>query len=154
VLAPFDGVEVHALLHELPQRAQLAEEGYALLHGLEYVVDLGVSGETADTETDTGVCALVAVTESTEDVGWLKRGRCASRAGRQGNVLESHQERFTLDIGEGNVDAARVVLGGVSVEGGVLHCEETVGQTLGELGNALGIVLVVMLASAPRNDQN
>jgi len=78
VLAPFDGVEVDALLDELPERAQLAEERHALLHGLEHVVDLGVGGETADTETDTGVRALVAVTESTENVRRLKRGRCAS----------------------------------------------------------------------------
>jgi len=154
VLAPFDGVEVYALLDKLPQRAQLAEEGHALLHGLEHVVDLGVGGETADTETDAGVRALVAVTESTENVGRFKRGRCASRARGQSNVLESHQEGFTLDVSEGNVDATRVVLGWVSVEGSVLHGEKTVGETLGELGDALGIVLVMMLVNARKDDQN
>lgn len=141
MLAPFDSVEVDALLHELPQRAELAEEGDALLDGLEDVVDLGVGGEAADTEADTGVGALVAVAQGTEDVRGLERGGGASGAGGQGNVLERHEEGLTLDVGKGDVDAARVVLGGVSVEGGVLHCEQAVGQTLGKLGDALGVIL-------------
>jgi hypothetical protein len=36
----------------------------------------------------------------------------------------------------------------------VLHGEKTVGETLRELGDALGIVLVVMLANARKDDQN
>ena len=154
MLAPFDGVEVHALLDELPQRAQLAEERHALLHGLEHVVDFGVSGETTNTETDTGVSALVTVTKSTQDIRRLKRRRGASRAGRQGNILESHQEGFALYVGERDVDAARVVLGRVSVEGGVLHCEQAIGETLRKLSDALGIVLVVMSANTHQENRN
>lgn len=40
MLTPFDRVEVDTLLHEFPQRAQLAEEGNALLDSLQDVVDL------------------------------------------------------------------------------------------------------------------
>ena len=63
VLAPLDGVEVNTLLHELPQRAELAKEGHTLLYSLEHVVDLLVGGEAADAEADTGVCALVTATK-------------------------------------------------------------------------------------------
>lgn len=40
MLTPFDRVEVDTLLHEFPQRAQLAEEGNALFDSLQDVVDL------------------------------------------------------------------------------------------------------------------
>lgn len=63
VLAPLDGVEVDTLLHKLPQRAELAKEGYTLLHSLEHVVDLLVGCEAANAEADTGVCALVTATK-------------------------------------------------------------------------------------------
>lgn len=68
VLTPFDGVEIHTFLHELPKRAQLAKESDTLLHRLEHVVDLGISCEAANTEPDTGVRALVTAAECAKDV--------------------------------------------------------------------------------------
>ena len=65
VLAPLNGVKVDTLLNKLPQWAELAKEGHALLHSLEHVVDLLVGCEAANTEADTGVRALVAATEGT-----------------------------------------------------------------------------------------
>ena len=65
VLAPLDSVEVNTLLHKLPQRAQLAEEGHALLYSLEHVVDLLVCCEAANAEANTGVRALVTAAEGT-----------------------------------------------------------------------------------------
>lgn len=146
MLAPFDTVEIDALLDKLPQRAELAEESDALPDGVEDVVDLGVGGEAADAEADTAVRALVAVAQGAEDVGGLERGGCASGTGRQGDVFQGHKEGLALDVGEGDVDAAGVVFGRVAVERGVFHGEKAVGQALGELGDALGVVLDAELA--------
>ena len=68
MLTPLDGVEVNTLLHKLPQGTQLTQESDALLDGLEHVVNLGVSGETADSETNTAVGALVTAAKGAEDV--------------------------------------------------------------------------------------
>lgn len=146
MLAPFDTVKIDALLDELPQRAELAEERDALPDGVEDVVDLGVSGEAADAEADTAVRALVAVAQRAEHVRGLERGGCARGAGRERDVFQGHEEGLALDVGEGDVDAAGVVFGRVAVEGGVFHGEKAVGQTLGELGDALGVVLYAELA--------
>jgi hypothetical protein len=143
VLAPLDGVEIHTLLHKLPQWAELAEESDTLLHSLEHVVDFCVGCEAANAEADTGVCALVTVTEGAKNVRRLKRCRCAGGSGRQSDVLQSHQQGLALDVSEGYVDAASVTLVRVSVQGSVLHGEKTIGETLGQVGDALGIVLFI-----------
>ncbi|KFY09440.1 hypothetical protein V492_05495 [Pseudogymnoascus sp. VKM F-4246] len=141
MLAPLNRVEIHALLNKLPQRAQLAQERNTLLDGLEHVVDLGISREAADTETDTAVRALVAAAERAEHVAGLERGGGAGTAGGEGDVLEGHEEGFTLDVGEGDVDAAGVKVVRVAVLGGVLHGEEAGEEAVRELLDVLGVVL-------------
>lgn len=68
VLAPLNRVQIDAFLHKLPQRAELSQEGHALLHSLEDVVDLGLCCESADAEADTAVSALVAASQRAQDV--------------------------------------------------------------------------------------
>lgn len=115
VLAPLDRVQVNALLNQLPEGTQLTQEVHAILNSLENVVDLGIGGESADTEADTAVGALVAAAQGTQDVAGLQGGRSAGTTRGQGNVLEGHQERLTLDIGERDVHTAGVVMLGVTV---------------------------------------
>lgn len=147
VLAPLDRVEVDTLLDKLPQGRKLTKEANTLRHSLEHVVDLLLGGEPADTETDTGVSALITVAQGTENVTGLQRSRSASTARRKSNVLEGHEERLTLDVGERNVHAAGVEVVGITVLAGVLHGEQTVEKTVGEVLDTLGIVLLQQLAS-------
>lgn len=141
VLAPLDRIQIDTLLDQLPKGTQLAQEVHAILDSLENVVDLRVGGESTNAEADTAVSALVAAAQSTQDVAGLEGGRSASTAGRQGNVLEGHQKRLTLDVGERDVHTAGVVMLGVTIQSSVLHREQSLGEALGETLDVLGIVL-------------
>ena len=142
MLGPLDAVEVDTLLNKLPQWAELAQEGYALLHGLQHVVDLGLGSEASDSETDGGMGGLVTTAEGAEDVGWLEGGGGTSGTGGKGNVLECHEERLSLNVGEGNVDATWVEGVLVSVLGGVLHGQQPVQEFVRKLLDVLAVVLV------------
>lgn len=142
MLGPLDAVEVDAFLNKLPQWAELAQEGHALLHGLQHVVDLGLGGEASNTESDTGVCALVTAAECAENVRWLEGSGGTRTTGRQRNVLQSHKKGLSLDVGEGNVDATWVEGISVSVLGGVLHGQKSVQETIRKLLDVLGVILI------------
>lgn len=151
MLAPLNSVKIHALLHKLPQRAQLAQERNPLLDSLEHVVDLGIRRESADAETDTAVRALVAAAERAEHVAGLQRGGGACAAGRKGDVFEGHEERLALHVGEGHVDAAGVEVVGVAVLGGVFHGEEAGEEAVGEFLDVFGVVLGDLVSLMSRN---
>lgn len=141
VLAPLDGVEVNTLLHQLPERAQLAEERHPLLHCLQDVVDLEVCGEPANAKPDAGVRALITVAQSPQDVTGLQRGGCACAAGGKCDVLKSHEEGLALDVGEGDVNTARVEMVRVAVLAGMFKGEKTLQQPVGEMLDALRVIL-------------
>ena len=67
-LRPVDGVDVDALLHHLPQRAHLAEPVDGADDVLDDEVDLGLSGEAAETETKGRMCHILGGTERAQDV--------------------------------------------------------------------------------------
>lgn len=73
MLAPLNRVQVNTLLHKLPERAELSQEGHSLFDSLEHVVDLGVCGESANTEADTAVCTLVTAAKRSENVARFER---------------------------------------------------------------------------------
>jgi hypothetical protein len=81
VLAPFNRVQVDALLDEFPQWTEFPQERDSVFDSFQDVVDFSISGEAANAESDTAVCTLVAVAESPQDITWLKGGRRASTAG-------------------------------------------------------------------------
>lgn len=141
MLTPFDRLQVDALLHQLPQRGQLAQEVHPILHRLQHIVDLALGREASDTEADTAVGILVVAAQRAEHVAGLQgRGR-AGTARRQRNVLQSHQEGLALDVREGDVDASGVVTVGVAVQHGVLHRQKPVQQLLGEAADVLRVIL-------------
>ena len=121
MLTPFDAVKSDAFLYQLPQRTQVPQESYPLLHRLQDIVDLALCCETTDAETNTAVGALITAAESAQDVTRLKRGGCASTSRRQGDVLEGHQKGLALDVGKRYVDATRVEVVWVTILGGMLH---------------------------------
>lgn len=137
MLGPLNAVEVDALLNKLPQWAELAQEGHALLHRLQHVVDLGLGGEASNTETDTGMGGLVTAAERAEHVGWLEGGGGTRTAGRQSNVFQGHEEGLSFDVGKRNVDATWVEGVFVSVLGGVLHGQKTIQELIRKLLDVL-----------------
>lgn len=130
VLTPLNGVQIVSLLNQFPEGTQLAQEIHTVLDRLENVVDLGIGGETTNSEADTAMGALVATSQGTQDVTWFQRSRGAGTTRGQSNVFQGHQKRLTLDVGERDVHATRVVSLGVTIKGRVLHAEKTVAKTL------------------------
>lgn len=147
MLAPLDSIEVNTLLHQLPKRAQLAQEVDSLLDCLENVVNLLLGGETTNTKSDTAVRTLVAVTQSTKNVAGLQGSRGAGTAGRQRNILQGHQERLALNVGKRNVDASRVEVLRVAVLGGVFQRQQAVEESVGQELDTLRVILINLLAT-------
>lgn len=141
MLAPLNSLQINPLLHQLPQRAQLPQKAHPLPHRLQHIINLAFGCEPADAEPDAAVGALVAVAQRSEHVAGLEGGGGAGGARGEGNVLERHEERFAFDVGEGDVDAAGVVGGGGTIEGGVFEGEEAREEPVGERLDARGIVL-------------
>lgn len=142
MLAPFDRVEVDALLHQLPQWAKLSQEGDALANSLEHVVDLALCRETTDSKPNTAVCALITCPERTQHIAGLKRGGRAGTAGREGNVLQRHEKRLTLDVGERHVHAAGVMALTIAVECRMLERKQALKQPVREGSDVLVIILI------------
>ena len=84
---------------------------------------------------------FVTATKGPEDIAGLKGSRGTSTAGGKSNIFEGHEERFTFNIGEGDVDATRVVTIRVSIESGVFEGEKARKETARKLSYALGIIL-------------
>jgi hypothetical protein len=102
------------------------------LNSLEDIIDFSLGREATDTESNTAVSTLVAVSESSKNVTGLERGRSACTAGRQSNVLESHEKGFTFDVGKRNINAAGIECVAVTVLLGVLHRKEAAEKSVGE----------------------
>ncbi len=84
--------------------------------GLSGEVDLFLSGEAANAETNGRVREVLVGTDRSQHVGWLQGGRCARAARRERNVLAGHEETLALDVRERDVHAARVAFLGVAVQ--------------------------------------
>ena len=100
VLTPFDTVQCHSFLYQFPQRTELPQKADPLRHGVQDVVDLALGGKSTNAEANAAVSALVAVPECSENVTGLEGGRGARAAGGKSNVFQSHEERFSLHVGE------------------------------------------------------
>lgn len=141
MLAPFDGVEVDALLDEFPEWTELSQEGDSFFNGFQNVVNLAGCGKAADAKPNTAVSALIAVPQSSKNVARLQRCRSASTSGGQSDVLESHQQRLALNIGKRHIDTARITSSCVTIQRGVLHAKQAVCEALRQSIDAVGVVL-------------
>jgi hypothetical protein len=141
MLAPLDRVEIDAFLHKFPQRTEFSQESDALFDGLEDIVDLAGRGKTANAKTNAAMGTLIAVAESSKDIARFKRRGSTGASGRQGDILESHEKTFALNIGKRNVDATGITSFRVAVHGGMLHGKKAIGKSLGEGVDTLCIIL-------------
>lgn len=148
MLTPLNSVEVNTLLNQLPQRAELTKEVHPLLHGLQHVIDLLLGRKATNTEPDTAVGTLVAVAQCTKNVTGLEGGRRASTAGRKSDVLQGHEQRLALNIRKGDIDTSRVEVLRVTILGRMLQSQEAVEKSVGEVLDALRIVLLKLSANA------
>ena len=147
MLAPLNAAQVNALLDQLPQRAQFAQEVHALLHGLQHLVNLTVGREPANAKPDTAVCTLVAGAQCPEHVAGLQRGRRACTPGRQRNVLQRHQKGLALNVRKRHVHTSWVMLLGVSVQSSVLHRQKSLRQAIRQALNVLVVILFRLISS-------
>ena len=115
MLTPLNSLQINPLLHQLPQRAQLPQKAHPLPHRLEHIINLPLRRKPPNPKPNTTMRALIATTQRPQDVAGLERGGGTGRPGGEGDVLEGHEERLAFDVGEGDVDAARVVTRGVAV---------------------------------------
>lgn len=141
VLAPLDRVEIDAFLHELPERAQLAEESDTLLDSLEDVVNLHLCREPTNTESDAAVCTLVTVAQGSQNVAGLQRRRGTSTTRGERDILECHEQRLTLHISKGHVDATGVERVGIAILSSVLESEQAVQKAVRQILDALCVIL-------------
>ena len=146
MLRPLNSVQIHPILHQLPQRTQLPQEVHPLSHGLQNIINLLIRRKPPDPEPNTRVRALVAVTQRPQDVRGLERRARTSGARGECDIFQCHEEGLAFDIGEGDVDTAGVVAGGVAVERGVFHGEEGGGEFGGEGFDAFGVVLQICIS--------
>jgi hypothetical protein len=146
---PLNSIQIHSLLHKFPQRGKLSQELYAFPDGLEDVIDLRLRSKPSNPKPNTRVCGFIRRPKSPEDIRRLKGSRGTSGAGGERDVLQRHQEGLALDVGERDVDAARIPRQGGAVESCVFHCEKAVLETLGEGGDAGVVVLLGVISGAP-----
>ena len=89
--------------------------------------------------------AFVTVAQSAQDVARLERGGRTRASGRESDIFEGHEERFTFHVGERYVDAAWVKVFGGSVLGGVFEAEEAFEKAGGEFADTLRVILFMMM---------
>ena len=115
MLTPLDGLNVNALLNHLPQWTHLSEPLGVRDASLSCEVNLLFRREPPDAEPDGRVSQILVSADSAENIGWLQRGRGASTPRRQSDVFQRHEETFTLDVSEGQINAAGVRFRGIAV---------------------------------------
>src|SRR5579864_784644 len=106
---------VDAFLGHFIKGRKLTQLGDDLDHLVDDVVDFLLRIEAAEAEADRGVCEVFADAEGLEDVAGFQSGRSAGRTARYRNIVDAHQERFALDVGEAHVQ----VVGQAMLEGAV-----------------------------------
>ena len=103
--APHCHVEIHPLSAALDYHAQLAQGE----------VDV-VIGNWLQPPDDLHMGKLFADAKRFKHIARLKARRCAGRTRRNGDVADSHQQRFAFDIGEGNIQIARHPFGLMTID--------------------------------------
>src|SRR5207237_3459345 len=104
---PLHGIEVDAFLVHFPERRELAQLRHLLLDELRGIVHFFLGGETAERDADRAVRELIVAPERAQHVRRLERRRGASGAGGDGDVLDRHDQRLTLDEVEADVEVVR-----------------------------------------------
>ena len=86
------------------------------------------------------MCQLVAAAQGTQHVGRLQAGRSTGRTGRHRDLLDGHDQRFTLDIVEAHVEVLRDPVFQTAVHVGLGDGRQPFQQT-GTQRQRVGVVL-------------
>src|ERR1700722_3253938 len=107
VSRPLDGLQIDSLFVHLVEGGHVAKVLHLADDEVGHVVDLFLSVEPPEPESDARVRQLVSASERAQDVARLEAGGGAGRAARDGDVLDRHHHRFAFDEVEGDVQVAR-----------------------------------------------
>src|SRR6266511_4932451 len=132
VCCPLYRVQINSFLVHFPERREVPELLHLFPDQSRGVVDLFPGREAAEREPDRAVCELVRAPERAQYVRRFERCRSTSRAGRDGDVLDRHDERFALDEVEAHVEVVRNAPLQVAVDVDLLDILDTVQQPVAQ----------------------
>src|SRR5450830_1542839 len=130
VCSPLDRADVDPVLVHIPQRRQFAQLADFVLDQINGEVDIFFGRETADGKTNRAVRQFVAASQGAQHVRRFQAGRSASRAGRDRDVLDRHDQGFAFDVVEADVQVVRHTVFHVAVDIGLFDLLQTLGQTI------------------------
>src|SRR5579872_1979100 len=138
---PLHVFEIDAFFCHLVQRREFAETFDSFDHAVRNVVDFGFGVEAADAETNRTVRQVVAGAESLQYIRWLQRRRGASRSAGNCDVVDAHEQRLALDVGEADVQVAGepMVHGTVDVDL-IQFAHDAVAQTIAQPRELTGLL--------------
>ena len=100
-------LQIDAFFHHLVEWGKFAQAFSRLDDAIDNVVDFRFGIEASDSEANRAVRQIVARTQGLQYIRWLQRRRRARRSAGNCDVIDAHQQRFTLDIGKAYVQIAR-----------------------------------------------
>src|SRR5450830_67673 len=130
VCSPLDRADVDPVLVHIPQRRQFAQLADFALDQINGEVDIFFGRETADGKTNRAVRQFVAAAQGAQHVRRFQAGRGASRAGRDRDVLDRHDQGFAFDVVEADVQVVRHTVLHVAIDIGFFDLLQTLGQTV------------------------
>src|SRR5471032_1151278 len=148
VRRPLDRADIDALFEHIPQRRQLAQLVHFRLHQIDGEVDVLFGREAADRGTDGAVRQLVAAAQRAQHIRWLQRGRSTSGAGRHGQILDGHDQRFAFDVVETDVQVVRHAVFHVAVDVGLFDFLQSGGEAVAQRLDAHDLAVHLDLGEA------
>src|SRR5260221_8075937 len=97
---PLDLGQIDAFLDHLVERRELAQAPHGAHDLSDREVDLLALREPAEAEADRAVRQLVSDLHRAQDVARFQAGARAGRARGDRQVLDAHDQRLALDVGE------------------------------------------------------
>ena len=97
---------VVVFLRCLVERGQLTQLRHHVNDLVRNVFHLGSGVEATQAEADRAVSHIVVQSQRLQDVAWLQLGRGAGLTGRDGNIVDAHQQALTLDVDKAHIEIA------------------------------------------------
>src|ERR1700758_3835128 len=100
---PLHVFQVDAFFGHFVERRKLAQALDRFDHTIGHIVDFRLGIESPNAKANRAMRQVVAGAESLQYIRWLQRRRGARRSAGNRYVVDSHQQRFALNIGEAYV---------------------------------------------------
>src|SRR5579864_5223229 len=148
---PLHVFQVDAFFCHLIERREFTEAFNGFDDAVRNVVDFSFGVEAADAETNGTVRQIVAGAESLQYIRWLQRRRGASRSAGNCDVVDAHEQRFALDVGEADVQVARQAMVHRAVDVDLVQlAHDAVAQTVAQTCELTGLLRHFFLSNGTR----